>query len=154
MVESKGKSTITSVEIGNITCILDTQVRKDLAHFGQFGIAGTGYNVKDLKNKITEILGTCRVWNVVLIGAGSLGRALLAYPGFRKQGFNLIVALDNNKEKIGNCYCGVVVQDIKGIDEVIKEKGIKMSIITVPADSAQHVAALFSYYLTNRSLRR
>src|SRR3954467_9814233 len=78
----KGRRTISSKQLGESLRLTDAQVRKDLAYFGQFGHPGIGYRVEDLIIQLRKILGTDRTWNVILIGAGNLGRALSAYRGF------------------------------------------------------------------------
>src|ERR1700709_2918144 len=72
----KGRRTIPSKQLGESLGLTDAQVRKDLAYFGQFGRPGIGYRVEDLINQVRRILGTDKVWNVLLVGAGNLGRAL------------------------------------------------------------------------------
>ena len=95
-LERDGKEGVSSQELGESANIPSTQVRKDLAYFGQFGKRGRGYWVKELSHKLKKILGTDRIWKVALVGAGNLGKALFAYPGFRQQGFNIVAIFDNN----------------------------------------------------------
>ena len=75
------KHTISSKQLGDALGYTDAQVRKDLAYFGQFGHPGIGYRVEELISQLRKILGTDKIWNVLLIGAGNLGRALIAYRG-------------------------------------------------------------------------
>src|SRR5215475_1815057 len=86
----KDRKTISSKQLGESLRLTDAQVRKDLAYFGQFGHPGIGYRVDDLINHMRRILGTDKIWNVVLIEAGNLGRALISYRGFNSKGFNLV----------------------------------------------------------------
>src|SRR3979409_794934 len=81
----KGRRTVSSKQLGESLRLTDAQVRKDLAYFGQFGHPGIGYRVEDLIGQVKRILGTDKTWNVMLIGAGNLGRALLAHRGFDQQ---------------------------------------------------------------------
>src|SRR2546423_4012005 len=85
----KERRTISSRQLGESLGLTDAQVRKDLAYFGQFGHPGIGYRVEELIQQVRKILGTDKVWNVLLVGAGNLGRALSAYKGFEKKGFRL-----------------------------------------------------------------
>ena len=71
-----------------------TQLRKDLTYFGQFGTRGLGYSVEALSQRLTEALGTTQLQPVILVGAGHLGSALLRYPGFAKEGFEVVAAFD------------------------------------------------------------
>lgn len=121
----------------------DAQVRKDLSYFGQFGVAGKGYEVRNLRNKVTRILGTDRKWEVVLVGLGNLGQALFFYKGFKEHGFNVIAVFDKDPAKIGKRIGGVTVQSIEELEKTIRQRRIKIGIIAVPALAAQEVADRF-----------
>src|SRR6476469_728400 len=97
----KDRRTISSKQLGESLGLTDAQVRKDLAYFGQFGHPGIGYRVEDLIGQVKRILGTDKVSNVVLVGAGNLGRALSAYKGFMSKGFRLVAVFDNDPTKAG-----------------------------------------------------
>lgn len=139
LLESRKTDVISSEELANLTGVTAAQVRKDLTYFGQFGTPGRGYQVSELRDHILKILGTDRCWDVALVGAGNLGSAFLSYNGFRKQGFNIIFAFDNNIRRIGKSFKGIKVQDISELQDTIKKKNVKMAIVTVSADSAQGV---------------
>src|SRR5690349_20438053 len=85
----KDRRTISSKQLGESLGLTDAQVRKDLAYFGLFGHPGIGYRVDDLIAQVRRILGTDKTWNVLLVGAGNLGRALMSYKGFNAKGFEL-----------------------------------------------------------------
>jgi len=117
-----------------------TQVRRDLAYFGQFGSRGKGYNVRELCEELEKILGLNRRWSVAVVGAGNLGKALSAYSGFHQHGFEISAIFDNSARKIGKTWQGVKILDIRQIPSVVREKRIKIAIIAVPYFSAQQVA--------------
>mgnify|MGYP006275075271 CR=1 FL=1 len=131
---------ISSKELGERIGVPSTQVRKDLSYYGEFGRRGVGYEVKILLRNLERILGLDSQWPIVLIGAGNLGRALVNYEGFRKLGLKIVSVLDTDLNKIGNSISGIEVESIKRLDEVVKNRGIKMGIIAVPAAYAQEVA--------------
>src|SRR6476620_5722182 len=106
------KHTISSKQLGDALGYTDAQVRKDLAYFGQFGHPGIGYRVEDLIGQVKRILGTDKVWNVILVGAGNLGRALCAYRGFSSKGFQLVAVFDNDPTKIGKKVGPFTVQPL------------------------------------------
>ncbi|MDP2938905.1 MAG: redox-sensing transcriptional repressor Rex [Candidatus Omnitrophota bacterium] len=139
LLESRGSDFISSEELAKLTGFNAAQIRKDLTYFGQFGIPSKGYKIEDLKQKILNILGTDRKWNVGLVGVGNLGSALLSYRGFAKQGFEIISAFDNDLRKIGKKLEGVEVQDISELSQTVKEKNIQIGIVAVPAIAAQEV---------------
>lgn len=136
----KGIETVSSDELAEMDGITSAQVRKDLSFFGTFGKRGLGYNTKSLKKQIADILGLNRTWNVVIVGAGNIGRALAAYEEFRKQGFHIRLMLDADPQKIGATIHGIKIEDINKAKELIPKKKIDIAIIAVPAKAAQKVA--------------
>lgn len=131
---------ISSKELGERLGLNSAQVRKDLAYFGQFGVPGFGYYVGDLRQHIKRILGTDRDIRVALVGAGNLGSALLAYGGFSRQGFRIVMAFDSAKRKVGAERNKIPVHDVAEMAERIREGAIDIAILTVPAENAQEIA--------------
>ncbi len=134
--------TISSKQLGSSLSLTAAQVRKDLAYFGQFGAPGLGYSVNDLVQRLRRILGTDRVWNVLLVGLGNLGSALTAYRGFEKKGFRLIAVFDSSPDKIGRpipTLPGVAVQPLKQLAETVRARDIRLAILAVPAESGPSV---------------
>jgi len=135
-----GKETTSSSQLGQRLGFTDAQVRKDLAHFGHFGHPGIGYRCDELVGAIRKILGTDREWRVALVGVGNLGRALLGYRGFARQGFRIIAAFDAEPAKIGTQIEGVHVYDTSQLGEVLAQLRIELGLVAVPAPQAQSVA--------------
>src|ERR1043165_2598405 len=108
----KERRTISSKQLGESLNLTDAQVRKDLAYFGQFGHPGIGYRVDDLIGQVRHILGTDKTWNVLLVGAGNLGRALMSYRGFNNKGFNLVAVFDNDPAKLGKKFGAFAIQPL------------------------------------------
>lgn len=138
--QRKDRLTISSKQLGESLGLTDAQVRKDFAYFGQFGHPGIGYRVDDLITQVRKILGTDKTWNVLLVGAGNLGRALLAYRGFEKKGFRLTAVFDADPAKIGRKHASFLIQPLTELAATIQKQNIRLGIIAVPADSAQEVA--------------
>ena len=136
----KDRRTISSKQLGESLGLTDAQVRKDLAYFGQFGHPGIGYRVDDLIARVRHILGTDKTWNVMLVGAGNLGRALLAYQGFDAKGFKLVAVFDAHPDKVGKQQGPFTIQPMADLAETVKRQAIRLAIIAVPADFAQDVA--------------
>jgi redox-sensing transcriptional repressor len=134
------RRTISSKQLGESLRLTDAQVRKDLAYFGQFGHPGIGYRVDELIGQVRHVLGTDKVWNVLLVGAGNLGRALSAYRGFNAKGFNLVAVFDNDPGKIGKKLGEFTVQPLSDISASVQKHSIRLGIMGVPADPAQDVA--------------
>ena len=134
------KHTISSKQLGDALKYTDAQVRKDLAYFGQFGHPGIGYRVEELISQLRKILGTDKVWNVLLIGAGNLGRALIAYRGFLRKGFKLSAIFDADERKVGQAFGDLTVLSMDTLSAVAHEQNIKLAIMSVPGEAAQAVA--------------
>ncbi len=132
--------TVSSDTLAEMDGITSAQVRKDLSFFGTFGKRGFGYNTKALKKQIENILGLYRTWNVAIIGAGNIGRALTEYAEFRKQGFVIRLIMDKDSEKVGREVNGLMVKDFNKVNQLVKEEQVDIAIIAVPADAAQNVA--------------
>lgn len=137
------RKTISSKQLGDALNLTDAQVRKDLAYFGQFGAPGIGYSIHDLVRRLRRILGTDRVWNVILVGLGNLGSALTAYRGFEKKGFRLVAVFDADPAKVGRAIPaleGIAVQPIDQLKATVQSLDVKLAIMSVPAEAAQDVA--------------
>ncbi len=139
-LEKEGREKISSTELGDYTGLTDAQVRKDLSYFGQFGISGAGYDIPKLKSAIRKILGKGTMWPIILVGVGNIGSALLRYPAFKSQGFQIKEAYDIDQKKVGKLCGDVEIKDIRNIAAVKRSQPIEIAIIAVPAESAQEVA--------------
>jgi redox-sensing transcriptional repressor len=146
-MEEKGEKVVSSAQLANKCMVNAAQVRKDLAYFGEFGIRGVGYYVKDLLNDIKRILGLNKEWKMALVGVGNLGSALLSYKDFLKLNYEIVAAFDIDppkvigriSEKLGK---PVEVLHINRIKEVAKERKIEIGLIAAPPSEAQRVADL------------
>ncbi len=131
--------TVSSEEIAEIDGVTSAQVRKDLSFFGSFGRRGLGYNTADLKSNISAILGLDKVWNVALVGIGNIGRALVDYGEFKKQGFIIKLLFDNDAEKIGKYINELTILPFSEAENQFKMTDIQIAIVAVPARVAQAV---------------
>ena len=136
-----GIKTISSKALAEQFNLNSAQIRKDLGYFGEFGVRGVGYFVEDLRRHLTNILGLDRPHRVGIVGAGRLGTALANYNGFSKSNFIVAALFDNDREKIGRRIGqgAVKVHDVKKIARVVRDSGIDVAVIAVPARSAQRV---------------
>ncbi|MCX7956869.1 MAG: redox-sensing transcriptional repressor Rex [Endomicrobia bacterium] len=140
---------ISSKEIADNLGFTPEIVRKDLALFGQLGVPKKGYKISNLLNKISNILGIDKNWNVVIIGCGNLGSALIRYPGFKKHKFNIIAGFDINKKLIGEKIGDVKIYNIKDLDSFSKKYKIDMAVVTVPQEEAKKIIE----YITNCGIK-
>ena len=132
--------TVSSESLAKASGVKSTQLRKDLGFVGQHGTRGLGYNVETLSDAITEALGTTSLQPVILIGVGNLGSALLRYSGFHKEGFEIVAAFDQDVENVRARNGSVPIHSAEKVAGFVREKGVKMAILAVPASSAQEVA--------------
>ncbi len=139
-LEQEGVLTVSSQELADRFHLNSAQIRKDLAYFGEFGIRGVGYNVAQLKEHLVNILGLNEERHAAIVGAGNLGTALAHYSGFNTGGFRIVGILDNDPKRIGaQIPGGLVVEDVKFLPDIVKERNVHIGIITVPAAAAQKV---------------
>ncbi len=140
LLEAEGRAYVSSEELGNRLDVMPAQIRKDLSYFGRFGKQGQGYDVRDLRRRLREILGlNGRQRPMVLVGVGQLGRAVLDYPGFPAQGFHVVRAFDSDPAVIGSVIAEVQIEDIAGLPAYLSEHRTPLAIVAVPANAARGV---------------
>ncbi len=133
--------TTNSKELGAFLGYSAAQIRKDLSQFGEFGKQGTGYNIDFLTEQINSILNIDREWEMVLVGCGNIGHAILNYSGFMASGFQVIAAVDSDPDLIGKKINDqITIQSIDDIEQIISENRISIAMLTVPANVAQETA--------------
>ena len=140
-LEEEGNIVVSSQNLADTCCVNSTQIRKDLSYFGEFGTRGVGYNIKTLQEDIKKILGLDTTWNMILVGYGNLGRALLHHKGFMESGYKWVGVFDNDKNLIGEKVNDeLVVEDFEKLDEnKIKEINPHFAVITTPPEVAQRI---------------
>ena len=142
-LEQAGVETVSSQGLAEQFHLNAAQIRKDLAYFGEFGVRGVGYYVKDLRRHLREILGLDRRLRVAIMGAGNLGLALADYPGFRQEGFEIVALFDVLNEKVGHLSKGgVAIHDIRQLKRIVRQERISIAVVAVPASAAQPVVNL------------
>ncbi len=135
-----GTERISSGELSKRMNVTASQIRQDLNNFGGFGQQGYGYNVKFLYDEIGKILGLDREYQMVIIGAGNLGRAIANYTNFEKSGFVISGIFDINPECIGQSIRGVPVRNMTELETFASNNKIDIAAITVPKSAAVEVA--------------
>ena len=139
-LDEKGLEVVSSVGLADICGINPAQIRKDLAYFGQFGVRGVGYYVKELLFEIRRILGLDREWRLGLVGVGNLGWALLRHAQFVNQGYTFVAAFDKKPKRIGMKIGDVEVAPLQTMNRLVKEKGIEIGVLAVMPRWAQKAA--------------
>ena len=138
---------INSIELAKIMNTTSAQVRKDLSTFGEFGVRGKGYDIDNLTEIITKILGIDKINNVIIVGHGKMGEMLSSNLDVLGEGFKIVGIFDKDKNKIGKTAANnLIAQDIQNVDEFIKnmknnsDTRIEMAILAVVKEQAQIAA--------------
>jgi len=136
----QNQTIISSDKLAKECEVNPSQIRKDLAYFGEFGIRGVGYYVQDLLQAIKHFLGIDQNWNCILVGIGNLGRALLRHKQFFNKGFIIQAAFDCDPFKIGEIVANHEIICTRRLKEHVKHVNIDIGLITTPVDRAQRAA--------------
>ncbi len=139
LIGDRGIIRVSSQELSKITGLTASQIRQDLNHFGAFGQQGYGYNVEELKIELEKIMGVDRPYNVVIVGFGNIGSALLNYSGFRRKGFKVTGIFDVSSEIIGTKHNDVVVKDVSKLYDFVSNENVDIAILSIPARDAQEI---------------
>lgn len=137
-LKANAVETVSSAALSKAAGVKPTQLRKDLAYFGQLGTRGLGYSVAHLTRTLMEALGTARLQPVVLVGIGHLGSALVRYRGFEKEGFEIVAGFDSDTER-DRSDLGIPVLPMEAMREFIQERQVKLAILAVPVTVAQEL---------------
>ena len=136
----EGREYVSSRELGGLTGFDHSQVRKDFNHFWSGGRPGRGYEISELVTELEDLLGLSSSTEAVIVGAGKLGTALCSYPGFAELGLKILAAFDNDPGKVGTTIGSVPVFDVIKLTGLVRRLGVRLGIITVPAEAAPVVA--------------
>jgi len=136
---------VSSEKLANMCNVNPAQVRKDLAFFGEFGVRGVGYDVRELLGQIRRILGGDRTWNLCIVGMGNLGRALVENENFKNRGYLFLAAFDSDAKVVGTRLpCGLVIEPTEKIHKLVKELRLEIGVITTRRSRAQRAANMLT----------
>ena len=138
-LQEEGVVRISSSALGKSMGLTASQIRQDLFCFGEFGQQGYGYKVDSLKEEIGEILGINRGHNLVVLGAGNLGRAIMKNFRFSSNGFRLMAAFDVNDKVVGTKIAGVPVYHTDSLEAFLAANPVSVAMLTVPIAAAQEM---------------
>ena len=128
---------VSSQELARRFDLSATQIRKDLAQFGEFGIRGVGYDVSQLIDQLRALLGLDRRHKVVIVGIGNLGLALAKYPGFNSTSFQVVAGVDIDPAKVGRKAGAFTIRHAEELAAVVRTTGADIGVLTVPEAAAQ-----------------
>ena len=142
-LQEAGTTTVSSDELAGMCGVSPAKLRKDLSHLGSYGTRGVGYEVRFLSYQIARELGMTQPWGVVIVGAGNLGQALVAYRGFGSRGFEIVGLLDSHPDVIGRPMRAgdttLEVLPLANLEALVAEQGASIGVIATPAEAAQDV---------------
>jgi redox-sensing transcriptional repressor len=133
---------VSSTEIAEALDLTSSTVRQDLSYLDFTGVSKRGYETRGLETALARALGADRVWNMLIVGAGNLGRALALHQEFRRRGFVIRAVCDSDVFKTGLKLGDLEVQRMHHVPELVREHDIDIGVIAVPASAAQEVAEL------------
>ena len=141
-LSDQGIEVINSQRLGDLLQMTPAQIRKDLSYFGRFGKQGRGYRIESLLVELRSILGINDAWRACLVGVGRLGLAIINYPGFTPEGFEIVAAFDSDPEQVSSRLGNIYVQGMDEISITLKERNIDIGVVAVPSIQAQGVIDL------------
>ncbi|MBQ2816456.1 MAG: redox-sensing transcriptional repressor Rex [Clostridia bacterium] len=139
-LERSGVTRISSKELGAQMGLTASQIRQDINFFGTFGQQGYGYNVRDLKDHLAGILGLNKGYNMIVVGMGSIGHAIVNYQSFKKRGFNFTALFDNAPSLVGRTVSDIEIKNIIELKSFLSKNRVDIAAICTPSDAAQDIA--------------
>ena len=138
-LEQEGVTKVSSGRLAQLLGVTASQVRQDFCNFGGFGQHGYGYDVANLKKNLAEILGLDRKYDMIIIGAGNIGRALAGYKNFAGEGFTVraLFDIDVREKTVG----GIPVYSMETLSDYVREKGCDIAVLATQKGVAADIAA-------------
>ena len=136
-INDKGIVRVSSKELSEITGLTASQIRQDLNHYGCFGQQGYGYNVRDLMDELSKIIGVDKEYKMVLIGYGNIGHALYQYESFKTLGYKFSAVFDKEPNK--NASSDLKIEDIDNLATYLKNNKVDIGIIATPKEASQDI---------------
>jgi len=140
VLQAEGIRNIYSHQLATLAGCTAAQVRRDLMVVGYSGSPTHGYEVARLIESLREFLDAPGGQGVALVGVGNLGKAILTYFAGRRPNLKIVAAFDNDPYKANRVIHGCRCYSMENLPEVARSQGIRLAIITVPAQAAQAVA--------------
>jgi redox-sensing transcriptional repressor len=134
-----GTATVSSDVLAAASGVGSAKLRKDLSFLGSYGTRGVGYDVEYLCYQISRALGLTQAYRVVIVGLGNLGHALAHYAGFATRGFDVVALIDSDPDRAGERLGGLAIQPLTQLQTAIRDLGVSIGVIAVPASAAQDV---------------
>lgn len=141
-LKENGVDRISSRDLASRMGLTASQIRQDFNCFGGFGQQGYGYNVKQLYEEIGRILGMDQKENVILVGAGNLGKAIAHHMPFEERGLHLVGVFDDDAATIGSQVCGLTAASTDTLADFCRRHSPKAAVLCIPKEAAPRLVAL------------
>ncbi len=129
---------VFSDNLGDAIGISSSLVRRDFAVFGLTGNKRGGYRIDELIDRLTSILGKDEVQRVIIVGCGKIGRALMNYTGFTREGIRVMAGFDVSADRLGQ-EGQIPIYHVSEMADYVQREGIPVAIMTVPENAASQV---------------
>ncbi|HUP25927.1 MAG TPA: redox-sensing transcriptional repressor Rex [Thermoanaerobaculia bacterium] len=136
-LEREGVARVSSRQLADRFHLSSAQIRKDLAHFGEFGVRGVGYEVSSLAGRLHSLLDLDQRHRLVIVGMGNLGSALARYFGFNDDSFEVVAGVDSSPGRVGERVASVLIEPFSELVRVVRDSAAEIGVITVPAEAAE-----------------
>jgi len=140
-LKSLGFVKVFSNNLGDAIGVSPALVRKDFSLISLPGNKRGGYNIDTVIAQLNNVLGEGSPHRVVLAGCGKIGRALMEYKEFAKDGIEIVAGFDIDPESVRSAS-RVPVHAVSQMVEFVRANGIKIGIIAVPDSAASQVLEL------------
>ena len=139
-MQQQGEKYVSAAAVAQSLNLNPVLVRKDLSGVSSVeGKPRAGFEIDTLLNDLSEFLGYNKVDDAILVGVGSLGRLILTNTEFSSMGLDIAVGFDKDPDLVGLQIGSKYILPMEKMESYIKRTGVKIGIITVPADQAQSV---------------
>ena len=139
-MQQQGEKYVSAAAVAQSLNLNPVLVRKDLSGVSSVeGKPRAGFEIDTLLNDLSEFLGYNKVDEAILVGVGSLGRLILTNTEFSSMGLDIAVGFDKDPDLVGLQIGSKYILPMEKMESYIKRTGVKIGIITVPADQAQSV---------------
>ena len=142
MIELAEKDFIFSHQLAKLANSTAAQVRRDLMHLGYTGVPRKGYKIKDLITCISKFLDPVNIENVVIVGVGNLGKALLTFFKGRRPKLSLVACFDIDKDIVGTDIVGVPCFHLNEMPQKIKELKVNIGIISSTENATKAISEM------------
>lgn len=136
-INDRGIVRVSSKELSEITGLTASQIRQDLNHYGCFGQQGYGYNVRELMDELSKIIGVDKQYSMILVGYGNIGHALYQYETFKELGYQIDAVFDKDTKKTNKSDATVL--DVDELETYLADNKVDIGIISTPKDVSQNI---------------